>query len=135
MNAMEQKEHSANATIIGELAPDDSALTIAIAGVFTSAAMEAFRACYEPLYESSVPKDEMAGEKASAQGSLSSTARHFIIEMSETIEVDAGGMGLLLLLREYLGDRALSIEIRNCSPEVAQTMNIPTMQNRFTFSP
>ena len=48
----------------------------------------------------------------------------FILDLSRTEYMDRSALGMVLLLREYIGDEKSCLEIRNARPEVEKILRI-----------
>jgi len=57
----------------------------------------------------------------------------YVIDLSKTTFMDSSAMGMLLLLREFAGDKGSNICLRNCSPEVRKVLSISNLDKMFTL--
>jgi anti-anti-sigma factor len=55
----------------------------------------------------------------------------YVIDLSQTTFMDSSAMGMLLLLREYAGDKDADIRLINCSPEVRKVLSISNLDKMF----
>lgn len=53
------------------------------------------------------------------------------IDLGRTTFMDSSAMGMLLLLREYAGDKQADIHLINCSPEVRKVLAISNLDKMF----
>jgi len=58
----------------------------------------------------------------------------FIIDMRQASYMDSSALGMLLLLREHLGDGASKISIIGCSPEIKKIFEISNFHALFNLS-
>jgi len=59
----------------------------------------------------------------------------FIIDLSRASYIDSSALGMLLLLREHLGDSARSkITINGCTAEIKKILEISNFHNLFTIT-
>lgn len=96
-----------------EISTDDNTITIKISGRFDFAEQNEFRDCY---YNTSL------GEKTK-----------FIVDMSGATYMDSSALGMLLMMREYLGGNAANISITNCSPDIRNILTVANFQSLFTM--
>lgn len=99
--------------ITSELSPDHSELTINVSGRFDFSAHQAFRAAYEH-----------PGEKP----------KKVVVDMREASYLDSSALGMLLLLRDYIGDDQVNIAIINCSTEIKQIFVASNFDQLFVIS-
>ncbi len=100
-------------SVTSEVSTDDNTITIKISGRFDFAAQNEFRDCY---YDTSL------GENT-----------QFIIDMSGANYMDSSALGMLLMMREYLGGNAANISIINCSPDIKNILTVANFQSLFTM--
>ena len=100
--------------VTSEVSTDDNTVTIKISGRFDFAVQNEFRDCY---YNSS------PGEK-----------KRFIINMSGANYMDSSALGMLLMMREYLGGNSANITITNCSPDIKNILTVANFQSLFTMT-
>jgi HptB-dependent secretion and biofilm anti anti-sigma factor len=55
----------------------------------------------------------------------------FIIDLSRTTFIDSSAMGMLLLLREYAGNKSASIYLKNCTSEVRKILSVSSLDKMF----
>jgi len=55
----------------------------------------------------------------------------YTIDLGRTTFMDSSAMGMLLLLREYAGDKEADIRLVNCSPEVRKVLSISNLDKMF----
>ncbi|MBN4079361.1 STAS domain-containing protein [Beggiatoa alba] len=100
--------------VSSDVSADAKTVVIKISGRFDFAVQNEFRDCY---YNSS------SGEKA-----------EFIIDMSGANYMDSSALGMLLMMREYLGGNAANISINNCSPDIKNILTVANFQSLFKMS-
>ena len=64
----------------------------------------------------------------------SNPSSEFIIDMSQTSYMDSSALGMLLLLREHLGNDNSKISITGCNAEIKNILEISKFQNLFNIS-
>lgn len=94
------------------LSEDGSELNMAVDGRFDFSLHADFRNAYRDL-----PKNTT-----------------YIIDLGRTTFMDSSAMGMLLLLREYAGDKEADIRLVNCSPEVRKVLAISNLDKMFQMS-
>ena len=57
----------------------------------------------------------------------------YVIDLSRTTFMDSSAMGMLLLLREFAGDKSANICLQNCSPAVQKVLSISNLDKMFTL--
>lgn len=97
--------------VTSEVSADDNTVTIKISGRFDFAVQNEFRDCYYNANPS---------EKT-----------QFIINMSGANYMDSSALGMLLMMREYLGGNAANISIINCSPDIKNILTVANFQSLF----
>jgi len=97
--------------VTSEVSTDDNTTTIKISGRFDFAVQNEFRDCYY---------NATPGEKMK-----------FIINMSGANYMDSSALGMLLMMREYLGGNAANISIINCSPDIKNILTVANFQSLF----
>ncbi len=70
--------------------------------------------------------------KATQQAS--SGVNKIIVDMSETVYVDSSALGMLLVLRDKVGENKESITIKNPKPEVRKILDIASFDKLFTLT-
>ena len=90
---------------------DKSQIVIAIDGRFDFSQHKAFREAY---------KDADARES------------RFIVDLSEASYLDSSALGMLLLLREFVGSDRERVRIRGASDDVARVLKIANFDKLFT---
>ena len=63
----------------------------------------------------------------------SDPSAEFIIDMSKTSYMDSYALGMLLLLREHLGNNNSKISIADCTAEIRTILEISKFQNLFNI--
>ena len=91
------------------LSDDGSLLTMAIDGRFDFNIHSEFRNSYRDL---------------------PATTR-FDIDLAKATFMDSSAMGMLLLLREHVGEKTNSIRLLNCGPEVRKILSISNLDKMF----
>lgn len=99
--------------VTSEVSTDDNTITIKISGRFDFAVQNEFRDCY---YNAG------SGEKTK-----------FIVNMSGANYMDSSALGMLLMMREYLGGNAANISIVNSSPDIKNILTVANFQSLFTM--
>jgi len=99
--------------VTSEVSADGSTITIKISGRFDFAEQNEFRDCY---YNTS------PGEKTK-----------FIVNMSGANYMDSSALGMLLMMREYLGGNEANISLINCSPDIRNILTVANFQSLFTM--
>jgi anti-anti-sigma factor len=69
--------------------------------------------------------------KATQQASSGVSA--IIVDMSETDYVDSSALGMLLVLRDKVGESKEAISIKNAKPEVRKILDIANFDKLFTL--
>ncbi len=100
-------------SVTSEVSTDDNTITIKISGRFDFAEQNEFRDCYY---------DISPGENT-----------QFIIDMSGANYMDSSALGMLLMMREYLGGNTANISIINCSPDIKNILTVANFQSLFTM--
>lgn len=57
---------------------------------------------------------------------------NFVIDLVNATYLDSSAMGMLLLLREYVGGDAKNIRVINCTPDVQRALSISNLDKLFT---
>jgi len=70
--------------------------------------------------------------KAMQQASNDITA--IVVDMSETDYVDSSALGMLLVLRDKVGENKEAISIKNAKPEVRKILDIANFDKLFTLN-
>jgi len=99
--------------VTSEVSTDGNTISIKISGRFDFAEQNEFRDCY-----CRISPDENA---------------QFIINMSGANYMDSSALGMLLMMREYLGGNAANISIINCSPDIKNILTVANFQSLFTM--
>lgn len=63
----------------------------------------------------------------------SDPSAEFIIDMSQASYMDSSALGMMLLLREYLGNDHSKISITGCTAEIRNILEISKFQNLFNI--
>lgn len=69
--------------------------------------------------------------KATQQASSGVTA--IVVDMSSTDYVDSSALGMLLVLRDKVGENKNAISIKNAKPEVRKILDIANFDKLFTL--
>lgn len=93
--------------------PDGRTVTIAINGRFDFGQHQDFRKAYEG--------------KAKAGQSV-------VIDFARVDYVDSSALGMMLVLREHMGNDASKIRIVNCKPEIRSILSISNFEKLFTVA-
>ena len=91
------------------LSSDGSQLTMAIDGRFDFNVHSDFRNAYRELPPTT----------------------KFVIDLAKATFMDSSAMGMLLLLREHVGEKKESIRLLNCNPEVKKILSISNLDKMF----
>lgn len=91
------------------LSSDGSQLTMAIEGRFDFNIHSEFRNAYRDLPVTTT----------------------FIVDLSKATFMDSSAMGMLLLLREHVGEIKEKIRLQNCNPEVRKILSISNLDKMF----
>lgn len=59
------------------------------------------------------------------------TTTKFVVNLAKATFMDSSAMGMLLLLREHVGEKADSIRLQNCNPEVRKILSISNLDKMF----
>ena len=62
------------------------------------------------------------------------TITKYIIDLSSTNYMDSSALGMLLLLREYAGGESADIEVKGCSPEIKEILEISNFDRLFKIN-
>jgi anti-anti-sigma factor len=100
--------------VTSEISNDGATITIKVSGRFDFAVQNEFRDCYYNLAES---KDA-----------------NFIIDMANTNYMDSSALGMLLMMREYLGGNDANISITNCSVDIKNILTVANFQSLFSMA-
>ncbi len=96
-------------TITAIMSSDGDELNMAINGRFDFNVHTAFREAYRD-----VP----------------STTK-FVVDLTRTTFMDSAALGMLLLLREFVGEDAAGIKIKNCQPDVRKVLRVSNLDKLF----
>lgn len=99
--------------IISETSPDGARITIGVIGQFNFGVYQEFRAAYKPAARPGVEVE---------------------VNLEGTEYVDSAALGMLLLLREQLGNDGSRIRITNCRPEIRKILSIANFERLFEIS-
>ncbi|MDT8385001.1 MAG: STAS domain-containing protein [Gammaproteobacteria bacterium] len=91
------------------LSSDGSLLTMAIEGRFDFNIHSEFRNSYRDL----------------------PATTKFVIDLGKATFMDSSAMGMLLLLREHVGEKTESIRLQNCKPDVRKILSISNLDKMF----
>ena len=56
---------------------------------------------------------------------------HFVVNLAKATFMDSSAMGMLLLLREHVGEKKENIRLQNCNPEVRKILSISNLDKMF----
>lgn len=93
-----------------QVSPDGRELIIAITGRFDFGKHQAFRSAYERL--------EIQPES-------------FTIDLKATTYIDSSALGMLLLMREYVGGEDADIRVINPNPDLRKILAISNFEKLF----
>ncbi len=97
-----------------EVSVDGKTITIKISGRFDFAVQNEFRDCY---YDTDL------------KGNIK-----FVIDMSGANYMDSSALGMLLMMREYLGGNSADISLVNCSPDIKNILTVANFQSLFSMN-
>ncbi|NOX75710.1 MAG: STAS domain-containing protein [Gammaproteobacteria bacterium] len=97
--------------VTSEVSEDGKMTTIKIGGRFDFAVQNEFRDCYY---------------NAKTDGGAK-----FIIDMGGANYMDSSALGMLLMMREYLGGNTADISIENSSPDIKNILTVANFQSLF----
>ncbi len=60
--------------------------------------------------------------------------RRFVIDLSEAMYIDSSALGMLMQLRNKVGENAADIEIINARPEIRKTFSTANFQKFFKIT-
>jgi anti-anti-sigma factor len=101
--------------VTSEISNDGATITIKVGGRFDFAVQNEFRDCYHNI--------ENSGKDT-----------NFVIDMSNTNYMDSSALGMLLMMREYLGGNSANISIVNCSADIKNILTVANFQSLFTMA-
>ena len=93
--------------------PGDCGVTISIQGRFDYSVQQEFRQSYE------------AG---------GSRVGRFVLDMQNADYMDSSALGMLLILREFVGGDSAVVKIINCSDEIRKILTISGFEGMFEIS-
>lgn len=99
--------------VTSEISNDGATITIKVSGRFDFAVQNEFRDCYYNV-----------GENKEA---------NFVIDMGNTNYMDSSALGMLLMMREYLGGASANISITNCSLDIKNILTVANFQSLFNM--
>jgi anti-anti-sigma factor len=100
--------------VTSELSNGGKTITIKVNGRFDFAVQNEFRDCYYSI--------------ESAEDSK------FIIDMSGANYMDSSALGMLLMMREYLGGNSADISIINTSADIKNILTVANFQSLFAMA-
>ncbi len=100
-------------SVTSEVTNGGATITVKVSGRFDFAVQNEFRDCY---YDAGADKNV-----------------NFIIDMSSTNYMDSSALGMLLMMREYLGGNSADISISNCSSDIKNILTVANFQSLFTM--
>jgi len=100
--------------VTSELSNGGKTITIKVNGRFDFAVQNEFRDCYYNI--------------KSAEGSK------FIIDMSGANYMDSSALGMLLMMREFLGGNSADISIINTSADIKNILTVANFQSLFAMA-
>lgn len=105
--------------VTSELSSQGTTLTISIKGRFDFAKHQDFRRAYEKLQPESDPK---------------SKPKQCVVDLKETTYIDSSALGMLLLLRDYVGGDDSDVRLVNCNSDVRKILAISNFDKLFDIS-
>jgi anti-anti-sigma factor len=103
-----------NMPVTSTVSEDGKTITIKIAGRFDFAVQNEFRSCYS----GAKPEDHVK----------------FIIDMSGANYMDSSALGMLLMMREFLGGNDADISIINTSQDIRNILTVANFQMLFNMA-
>ena len=100
--------------VTSELTNDGGTVTIKVNGRFDFAVQNEFRDCYHNIDNSENTK--------------------FVIDMGGTNYMDSSALGMLLMMREYLGGNSADISISNTSADIKNILTVANFQSLFAMA-
>jgi len=100
--------------VTSELSNNGETITIKVNGRFDFAVQNEFRDCYYNINN--------------AEGSK------FIIDMGGANYMDSSALGMLLMMREYLGGNSADISITNTSADIKNILTVANFQSLFAMA-
>lgn len=97
--------------ITSSVSADGKTITISVTGRFDFGVQNEFRECYCKGH----PGDGVS----------------YVIDMDGANYMDSSALGMLLMMREHLGEGSANISIRNCAPDIYNILTIANFQNLF----
>lgn len=61
-------------------------------------------------------------------------AKTYIIDLSDVDSIDSSGLGMMLLMRDFVGGKNANIEIINCSDHILDIFNVTCFHKLFTIA-
>ena len=101
--------------VTSELSPQGTTLTISIKGRFDFAKHQDFRGAYEKP----MTKPE---------------SKQCVVDLKETTYIDSSALGMLLLLRDYVGGDDSDVRLVNCNSDVRKILAISNFDKLFDIS-
>ena len=101
--------------VTSEISNDGATITIKVGGRFDFAVQNEFRDCYYNAAD--------AGKDTK-----------FVIDMGNTNYMDSSALGMLLMMREYLGGNSADISIVNCSADIKNILTVANFQSLFNMA-
>jgi len=80
---------------------DSNSLKISVSGILGNAMHKEFRAAYENY-----------------------DAKKYVIDLSNTSNIDSSGLGMLLLFKDHAGGDSADIELTNCSEHILDIFHV-----------
>ncbi|MBM1194826.1 STAS domain-containing protein [Pseudomonas weihenstephanensis] len=109
--------------VTSELSSQGTTLTISIKGRFDFAKHQDFRRAYEKLQPESDPKSKPKPE-----------SKQCVVDLKETTYIDSSALGMLLLLRDYVGGDDSDVRLVNCNSDVRKILAISNFDKLFDIS-
>ena len=107
--------------VTSELSSQGTTLTISIKGRFDFAKHQDFRRAYEKLQPESDPKSKPESAQC-------------VVDLKETTYIDSSALGMLLLLRDYVGGDESDVRLVNCNSDVRKILAISNFDKLFDIS-
>ncbi len=99
--------------VIAQPSADGSARTIAVIGRFDFGLYRDFRAAYRDF---------------------SKNQCRYVVDLKDADYMDSSALGMLLLLREHVGEEGGKVRIANCRPDISRILAIAAFDRLFDIA-
>lgn len=100
--------------VSSSVSPDGKEVTVHVSGRFDFAAQNEFRDAYH--------------------GVRAEDGVRFVVDLSRASYMDSSALGMLLMMREYLGGDSADITLSHCSEEITNILNVANFQSLFKIA-